>query len=1385
MANQKISDYPAITTIASDDLLDVSKFNNPNYISSKIKFSDFITVVGTSHTHVSANITDFAAAVSGNSSVSSNTTHRGLTDNNPHGVDADDIDSNLADHLTDAHTDRRHLTDTEHDILVPTKIATPTGDGVSDANPLHFHRDNMSPNVGTDLTDNFVPITINDDYYTNYTNLIATDQSGTQIVLFGSTYSPSQDTKYYMGTRDSSSETFLVNPTPIDIPEWVIPTGYSINGETFGCLGHNHDSVVVNSNILTAVRQTWQRRFVIHYGDWTPTNWLEENTFDVTDMKVELDGYSEKFFNLLYIHPTRLGLAPGDGRIIHTYVYSLNSSGCDYRMRVYTESDFRAMLDAGTPELLTNILTNEGETIEIFSTRSAGQSLSTLNITGSSGYTNALGYSFDVDDNGGNPTASLSGTFDIVGGAITNITITHKGTGYTATPIVSIPLAAGAGTSTIEVIMEDGWIDYRNQSTTDYDTQVRRGMHGINISTSYDNIREALIFSCGIRLDISGSKSWSGGVGAVNGYLLTNDNLVNGNGPLDVWDGETQSLANPKTSTATNAPGDPVPGISAPQGLSKASGTNPNNYFKYWDYHDGSSNSYGSWAYTSYTNKRIPRQNSYPYLTLTTYFDWKNDKMIQYIDSGGYINYEEMNSERLYHSAPEIGSVIDHVSFEATTYPDVKGFDIASTSPWSEGYGASDFMRLFEFGSELIIFYWLNSDSQQYLSLIRDPSGWEGIDNNDNGLIEFESNGSSSMNDEDSWSIDPAVYDATWGSANWGWDKTTAIAEIKNWIFHSGNTTTLVNANLFDPLGSPVGSKLYLRSQGRVVLEYSADTYVDGEGYTKPRLVIRPAQGIADAFLGVYPVIDENPASGTYDFVACHNYHADGVKTIQQIYEWKLTQSTKYYQINLGWVFDGTYFFESGMTLDGQPDEVEAKKPQLFIYEEIGASSSSSGGSGGEWVRLLDSTGATFVINPVHMTRAVNMWDNAWHVGLGQSICTESGYLYLNIEGIAFHTAYYSGEDCGLIKYDTGSGTPYWLDPVIDVTNLITSSKTGTTTTALSHNDRFGYYFMNGYSASSQLNPNVSGSFKFPLQKHIKILSSKFDGSSNITTPDDYVVSGTNIGGTATSGTTDLILEDTTKSWIINEYQGSFITLGTPSFASGMITSNTATTITVSELVYGDTTAFVVGDTYEVRELKGFFNDYNHAILYKGSYLSNNVSNSHSVFLGDNKIHINGVSMASIVAAVENWGAAQNPVVDFPLTVDLFPGTISVPIQDNYIYLTLIDGDKIRPEVTTTKGPSLYNRILIAKIQTNDLGIVSGGQEFYDCDHLAIKYPNLVNGENADNYHTHILDADGITAIVRGAGSSSAGGGMTVQDAIDLLDDRIDELKELIESLHP
>jgi len=67
----------------------------------------------------------------------------------------------------------------------------------------------------------------------------------------------------------------------------------------------------------------------------------------------------------------------------------------------------------------------------------------------------------------------------------------------------------------------------------------------------------------------------------------------------------------------------------------------------------------------------------------------------------------------------------------------------------------------------------------------------------------------------------------------------------------------------------------------------------------------------------------------------------------------------------------------------------------------------------------------------------------------------------------------------------------------------------------------------------------------------------------------------------------------------------------------------------------------------------------------------------------------------------------------------------------------------------------------------------------------------LTDGSNADALHSHALiphvhDAAEITAIVRGAGSSSsAGGGLSVQDAIDLLDERIDELKALVESYHP
>jgi hypothetical protein len=70
-------------------------------------------------------------------------------------------------------------------------------------------------------------------------------------------------------------------------------------------------------------------------------------------------------------------------------------------------------------------------------------SVTSLNLLAGSGWTNGTGYALGLS--GGNGTGA-AGTFDVIGGAVTNVVVTSGGANYTVLPTVSFS-AAGAGTN--------------------------------------------------------------------------------------------------------------------------------------------------------------------------------------------------------------------------------------------------------------------------------------------------------------------------------------------------------------------------------------------------------------------------------------------------------------------------------------------------------------------------------------------------------------------------------------------------------------------------------------------------------------------------------------------------------------------------------------------------------------------------------------------------------------------------------------------------------------------------------------------------------------------------------------------------------------------------
>lgn len=76
------------------------------------------------------------------------------------------------------------------------------------------------------------------------------------------------------------------------------------------------------------------------------------------------------------------------------------------------------------------------------------------NVVGGSGYTNGTGYALGISGGGGHNAA---GTFDVVGGSVTNVVITNHGTGYTGLPTFTFPGAgSGTGASATAVLGNNG-----------------------------------------------------------------------------------------------------------------------------------------------------------------------------------------------------------------------------------------------------------------------------------------------------------------------------------------------------------------------------------------------------------------------------------------------------------------------------------------------------------------------------------------------------------------------------------------------------------------------------------------------------------------------------------------------------------------------------------------------------------------------------------------------------------------------------------------------------------------------------------------------------------------------------------------------------------------
>jgi hypothetical protein len=85
-------------------------------------------------------------------------------------------------------------------------------------------------------------------------------------------------------------------------------------------------------------------------------------------------------------------------------------------------------------------------------TGSARLRVKSLNLTsGGAGYTNGVGYALGFS---GGLGAGAAGTFDVVGGAVTNLVLTSPGTGFFSPPAVSFPGAGGGAGAAATAVME-------------------------------------------------------------------------------------------------------------------------------------------------------------------------------------------------------------------------------------------------------------------------------------------------------------------------------------------------------------------------------------------------------------------------------------------------------------------------------------------------------------------------------------------------------------------------------------------------------------------------------------------------------------------------------------------------------------------------------------------------------------------------------------------------------------------------------------------------------------------------------------------------------------------------------------------------------------------
>lgn len=732
MANLRISNLTVHedSVIQNADLIEVSRYNGATYDSRKMVASVALSGKAAAvHAHAATDITsgsmpDARIPASNVTQHTASINHNGLANLNLGG------------------SNYQHLSDTQKTDLTNVLTGSP--------NDQHKHITNISPNVGIDSSTSQIPLTSGANYSAATDLVWAIDKYGKEILLDSAqSVNPDQGTDLYIGSRNINTGSIIMDPNVKSFTAKItndILGGLQFRFSLFEGT-YNKDSIMFvfyTPNPLAAYQ--WHKSvFVIHNGNLNPSSWLDNNIFDVSHFDPSypgLDIYGNKS-TIQYLHPDQIGTSVGDGRIL---LCKWNNSDMGYRadvhMYMFSESDFRAHYTDG--DFLTNpaynMLTNGGNPIRIFSTKSCGQIVKDITVsnTGTT-YTDGVGYSLLFNTGalpGVNGTAA-AGTFDVVAGSISNIVLSYKGFGYNTAPTVTFTNAPhGAGVTAVATVnMEDGWVDYYSNTVIGVGPSMGGGGR-YYARLCYHSGREKLQLNAYHSVSTSfqsGHATVRGDIAILNSYDLTLSDIVNGNAS---WDPDVQSE------------------LSKPVGTS-----NPSNHFKYW----ASGESYGMQRMFSadaafpYSDAAINAADYHPYSGLHWFYDYTLDELYATYFRGSDVPWLYINkinngntnpaTPRTLHTMPTYNGTL--YSANPGVYSDYTlyispPYYVPAENVWSQGfqqYSTSLLLETETYPIKNVVYTSLKQPGYApYLTILRDVDLWTSIDNSTNGLILVEPN---------------------------------------------------------------------------------------------------------------------------------------------------------------------------------------------------------------------------------------------------------------------------------------------------------------------------------------------------------------------------------------------------------------------------------------------------------------------------------------------------------------------------------------------------------------------------------------------------------------------------------------------------------------------